>query len=75
MKDLINKSQQLDAQLTENSMVKTELDALQEGEPVYKLQGKVLVLHDPSEAKATVTQRIQMIEGELCVVAVFCPPS
>ena len=67
VKDLINKQQQMDAQLTENSMVKAELDVLQEGEPVYKLQGKVLVLHDAGEAQATVTQRIQMIEGEMCV--------
>jgi chaperonin cofactor prefoldin len=69
VKDLIGKQQALDAQLTENGMVKTELDALKEGEPVYKLQGKILVLHDPSEAKATVSQRITMIEGEMWVAA------
>ena len=67
VKDLIGKQQALDAQLTENGMVRTELDALKEGEPVYKLQGKILVLHDPSEAKATVSQRITMIEGEMWV--------
>ena len=69
VKDFVGKQQQVSAQLTENSMVKAELDALLEGEPVYKLQGKVLVLHDAAEAKATVVQRIQMIEGELCVHA------
>ena len=67
LKENIGKQQTLDAQLTENNMVASELDAVKEGEPVYKLQGKILVLHDVTEAKATVGQRITMIQGEMCV--------
>jgi hypothetical protein len=69
VKDLISKQQSLDAQLTENNMVKTELDALKEGEPVYKLQGKLLVLHEPADALDTVNRRIAMITGEMCAPA------
>ena len=68
LKENIGKQQTLEAQLTENNMVASELAAVQEGEPVYKLQGKILVLHDVTEAKATVGQRITMIQGEMCVV-------
>ena len=50
-------------------MVKTELDALKEGEPVYKLQGKLLVLHEPADALDTVNRRIAMITGEMCAPA------
>jgi chaperonin cofactor prefoldin len=65
LRDLVGKQQQFDAQHTENSMVKAELEALKEEEPVFKLYGKVLVKQDTAEAKATISQRIGRIEGEL----------
>lgn len=67
LRELVSRQQQFEAQHTENAMVRGELDALRADEPVFKLHGKVLVLQDPQEAKATVGQRIKMIEGELCV--------
>ncbi len=67
LRENIGNQQTLEAQLTENNMVASELAAVQEGEPVYKLQGKILVLHDVVEAKATVGQRITRIQGEMCV--------
>ena len=65
VKDLISKQQMFDAQRTENGMVEAELNALKEGEPVYKLTGSTLVLHDAAEAKAAVSQRLKFIAGEL----------
>jgi chaperonin cofactor prefoldin len=71
LRELVNRQQLFDAQHTENAMVKQELDALRSDEPVFKLHGQVLVRQDTQEAKATVGQRIKMIEGELCV---HCTP-
>jgi prefoldin beta subunit len=65
LRSLVSKQQALDAQLTENSMVFAELDILREDDPVFKLHGKVLVKQDTGEAKATVGQRVKLIEGEL----------
>ncbi|XP_076879036.1 prefoldin subunit 6 [Brachyhypopomus gauderio] len=65
----VNKSmsarQKLEAQLTENNIVKEELDLLDMQNTVYKLIGPVLVKQDLDEAKATVTKRLEYINGEI----------
>ncbi|KAM3866826.1 prefoldin subunit 6 [Diretmus argenteus] len=57
--------QKLEAQLTENNIVKEELDLLDTANTVYKLIGPVLVKQDLDEAKATVTKRLEYINGEI----------
>ena len=53
-------------QLSENTMVKEELELVKEGSSnVYKLTGPVLVKQDLSEAKGNVAKRIEFIQGEL----------
>ncbi|KAM6923883.1 prefoldin subunit 6 [Xenentodon cancila] len=57
--------QKLETQLTENNIVKEELDLLNSSNTVYKLIGPVLVKQDLDEAKATVTKRLEYINGEI----------
>ncbi|XP_068182094.1 prefoldin subunit 6 [Antennarius striatus] len=57
--------QKLETQLTENSIVKEELDLLDNSNTVYKLIGPVLVKQDLDEAKVTVTKRLEYINGEI----------
>ncbi|XP_074504021.1 prefoldin subunit 6 [Sebastes fasciatus] len=57
--------QKLETQLTENNIVKEELDLLDSANTVYKLIGPVLVKQDLDEAKATVTKRLEYINGEI----------
>ncbi|KAL7863188.1 hypothetical protein SRHO_G00121720 [Serrasalmus rhombeus] len=57
--------QKLEAQLTENNIVKEELDLLDSQNTVYKLIGPVLVKQDLDEAKATVAKRLEYITGEI----------
>ncbi|XP_073343009.1 prefoldin subunit 6 [Pagrus major] len=57
--------QKLETQLTENNIVKEELDLLDSANIVYKLIGPVLVKQDLDEAKATVTKRLEYINGEI----------
>ncbi|XP_030622241.1 prefoldin subunit 6 [Chanos chanos] len=57
--------QKLEAQLTENNIVKEELDMLNSQNTVYKLIGPVLVKQDLDEAKATVAKRLEYINGEI----------
>ncbi|XP_014670486.1 PREDICTED: prefoldin subunit 6-like [Priapulus caudatus] len=57
--------QQLDAQLTENNVVKEELNLLKPDATVYKMIGPVLVKQDLEEAKQTVSKRIEYITGEI----------
>ncbi|XP_045886687.1 prefoldin subunit 6 [Micropterus dolomieu] len=57
--------QKLETQLTENNIVKEELDLLDSSNTVYKLIGPVLVKQDLDEAKATVTKRLEYINGEI----------
>ncbi|KAF7235302.1 Prefoldin subunit 6 [Varanus komodoensis] len=57
--------QKLEAQLTENNVVKEELDFLDASNSVYKLIGPVLVKQDTEEAKATVGKRLDYITGEI----------
>ncbi|KAJ8338083.1 hypothetical protein SKAU_G00370490 [Synaphobranchus kaupii] len=55
----------LETQLTENNIVKEELDLLDSENTVYKLIGPVLVKQDLDEAKATVNKRLEYINGEI----------
>ncbi|XP_042349519.1 prefoldin subunit 6 [Plectropomus leopardus] len=57
--------QKLETQLTENNIVKEELDLLDSTNIVYKLIGPVLVKQDLDEAKSTVTKRLEYINGEI----------
>nr|XP_046262034.1 prefoldin subunit 6 [Scatophagus argus] len=57
--------QKLETQLTENNIVKEEFDLLDSTNTVYKLIGPVLVKQDLDEAKATVTKRLEYINGEI----------
>ncbi|NP_001088442.1 prefoldin subunit 6 S homeolog isoform X1 [Xenopus laevis] len=57
--------QKLEAQLTENNIVKKELAFLDDSNTVYKLIGPVLVKQDLEEAKSTVDKRLQYINGEI----------
>ena len=53
------------AQFNENTMVKGELDLLDEGDNVYKLVGPVLMSIDLEEAKENVSKRVEFIETEI----------
>uniref|UniRef100_A0A8C6WJ88 Prefoldin subunit 6 n=1 Tax=Neogobius melanostomus TaxID=47308 RepID=A0A8C6WJ88_9GOBI len=57
--------QKLETQLTENNIVKEELDMMGSTNTVYKLIGPVLVKQELDEAKATVGKRLEYINGEV----------
>ncbi|XP_030002272.1 prefoldin subunit 6 [Sphaeramia orbicularis] len=57
--------QKLETQLTENNIVKEEMDLLDSTNTVYKLIGPVLVKQDLEEAKSTVAKRLEYINGEI----------
>ncbi|XP_029297873.1 prefoldin subunit 6 [Cottoperca gobio] len=61
----VSARQKLETQLAENNIVKEELDLLDITNTVYKLIGPVLVKQDLDEAKATVTKRLEYINGEI----------
>ncbi|XP_046684551.1 prefoldin subunit 6 [Homalodisca vitripennis] len=61
----LSQRQQLDAQLNENMVVKTELDLMKGEGEVFKLIGPVLVKQELEEAKQNVAKRIDYISGEL----------
>uniref|UniRef100_A0A915I1K6 Probable prefoldin subunit 6 n=1 Tax=Romanomermis culicivorax TaxID=13658 RepID=A0A915I1K6_ROMCU len=65
MQKFIRGRQQLEAQLTENNIVKDELDRLKSEANVFKMIGPALVKQDLSEAKQTVAKRIEYINGEI----------
>lgn len=52
-------------QQSENEMVKQELDLLDDSAQVYKMIGPVLMKNDTEDAKQTVDQRLELINGEL----------
>ena len=62
---LVSRQQQFESQLHECTMVKEELDAVKNDDSVYKLHGKVLVRQELSDAKATITSRLKLIQGEV----------
>ncbi|OAX44360.1 Prefoldin, partial [Rhizopogon vinicolor AM-OR11-026] len=55
----------LDAQLSENEMVKKEFAQLTPSNTVYKLVGPVLVPQEQDEAKANVETRLEFIKSEM----------
>lgn len=57
--------QEINSQLIENEMVKTELELLKSENQVYKLVGPVLIKIDQVEAKHNVSNRIEYIKEEL----------
>jgi len=57
--------QQLEGQLSENNLVKEELDRLEDSADVFKMIGPALVKQDLAEAKTNVKKRIDYISGEL----------
>uniref|UniRef100_A0A915A7W3 Probable prefoldin subunit 6 n=1 Tax=Parascaris univalens TaxID=6257 RepID=A0A915A7W3_PARUN len=63
-RNMVNR-QQLEGQLTENNLVKTELDLLEDDATVYKLIGPVLVKQDLTEARQNVEKRIDYINTEI----------
>ncbi|KIK07423.1 hypothetical protein K443DRAFT_673341 [Laccaria amethystina LaAM-08-1] len=61
----IEARQRLDAQLSENELVKQEFAQLTAENDVYKQIGPVLVKQDQAEAKTNVETRLQFIRGEI----------
>ncbi|KAI9437325.1 prefoldin subunit 6 [Lactarius indigo] len=57
--------QRLDAQLSENELVKKEFSTLTPNNVVFKLVGPVLVKQDQAEAKSNVDKRLEFIGGEI----------
>ncbi|KAF9056494.1 Prefoldin [Panaeolus papilionaceus] len=57
--------QKLDAQLSENELVKKEFAQLKPENAVYKLIGPVLVKQDQVEAKTNVETRLDFIRSEI----------
>ncbi|OQS06724.1 hypothetical protein THRCLA_20302 [Thraustotheca clavata] len=62
---LANQRQVYAQQQNENSMVKQELDLLDDNAKVYKLVGPVLLKQDTSEAKSNVSKRLEFIQNEM----------
>ncbi|KAF9229159.1 Prefoldin [Gyrodon lividus] len=62
---LVDKRTRLDAQLSENEMVKKEFANLTRNSTVYKLVGSVLVPQDQGEARTNVETRLEFIRGEM----------
>ncbi|TDL21239.1 prefoldin subunit 6, partial [Rickenella mellea] len=65
LSNAVDARQRLEAQLTENEIVKKEFDQLKPSNEVYKLIGPVLVKQDQAEAKANVDKRLEFIRGEI----------
>jgi prefoldin beta subunit len=65
MRSLVKKQEQLTSSKTETDMVNSELEGLKPEEPLYKLMGKMLVRQEVGEARANVSQRVNLIEREL----------
>jgi prefoldin beta subunit len=63
--NIIVKRQQLEAQLTENNLVKTEMDLLEPGTNIFKLVGPTLIKQDLDESKNTVNKRLEYINDEI----------
>ncbi|KZT00908.1 prefoldin subunit 6 [Laetiporus sulphureus 93-53] len=57
--------QRLEAQLSENELVKKEFAQLTESNTVYKLIGPILVKQEQAEAKSNVETRLEFIRGEI----------
>ncbi|KIK46413.1 hypothetical protein CY34DRAFT_800420 [Suillus luteus UH-Slu-Lm8-n1] len=62
---LVENRTRLDAQLSENEMVKKEFAQLTPSNVVYKLVGPVLVPQEQNEAKTNVETRLEFIKSEI----------
>ena len=63
---LINQKQQVVSQLNENTLVKGELDLIDDdGTKIFKLVGPVMLPIELGEAKENVGKRLEFIEGEV----------
>ncbi|KZT68518.1 hypothetical protein DAEQUDRAFT_766325 [Daedalea quercina L-15889] len=67
MASAVEARQKLEAQQSENELVKKEFSTLTERNEVYKLVGPVLVKQDQAEAKTTVDKRLEFIASDMCV--------
>lgn len=56
---------QLEVQLSENSLVKEELDRLDTTSTVYKMIGPVLVKQELEDSRQNVKKRMDYINGEI----------
>ncbi|KAF8794128.1 prefoldin subunit 6-like [Argiope bruennichi] len=65
MQKAMSAKQTLDGQLSENNVVKEELEFLTPENKVYKMTGPVLVEQDIEEAKQNVEKRIMFITSEI----------
>jgi len=61
----IDARQRLEAQQSENELVKKEFTQLSPENTVYKMVGPVLVEQDQGEAKSNVETRLNFIRGEI----------
>ncbi|KAI0673297.1 Prefoldin beta-like protein [Trametes maxima] len=61
----VDARQKLDAQLSENELVRKEFASLTDENTVYKLVGPVLVQQDQAEAKQNVDTRLDFIKSEI----------
>jgi prefoldin beta subunit len=62
---LFTKKQQVLSQFNENTLVKGELDLLDEDATVYKLVGPILLAVELDDSKQNVNKRLEFIETEL----------
>ncbi|KAJ6574992.1 Prefoldin [Mycena capillaripes] len=65
LSNVVEARQRLDAQLSENDLVKKEFAQLAADNIIYKQIGPVLVKQDQAEAKANVETRLEFIKGEI----------
>ncbi|EJF57291.1 prefoldin subunit 6 [Dichomitus squalens LYAD-421 SS1] len=62
---VVDARQKLEAQFSENELVKKEFASLTADNTVYKLIGPVLIKQDQTEAKQNVDTRLDFIRGEI----------
>ncbi|TBU37503.1 prefoldin subunit 6 [Dichomitus squalens] len=62
---VVDARQKLEAQFSENELVKKEFASLTADNTVYKLIGPVLIKQDQMEAKQNVDTRLDFIRGEI----------
>jgi len=65
LSNAVEARQRLDAQLSENELVKKEFATLTPNNVVFKLVGPVLIKQDQPEAKANIDKRLEFIRGEI----------
>jgi prefoldin beta subunit len=65
VQELVQQRARVQQQHTENSMVMQELELANTEDGVYKLVGPVLMKQEHSEAKETVSRRLEYLTGEL----------